>query len=270
MQKWSKQNADGTVLFTHGHGEHSECYHRLISEFDKSSTTNWNFIGWDLRGHGKSDGPRGYAKDFTQYVLDYDVFLEKTLGLKEVNDKPVILLAHSMGGLIQTSGLIEKNYPAHFPIIKAQVLSSPFFGLAFEVSKWKDSGADLMNILLPKLTLGNELGNDQLTRDESIIREYELDPYRHSRMSPGVYIGFKKEFPKVLARASEITLPTYLHISDHDPVVSSEAALKIFDAFSSEVKGLKIIEGGRHELYNDIVRTEVIKDVIHFMDNFKK
>lgn len=269
MQKWSKNNSAGTILFTHGHGEHSECYHRLISEFENSDTI-WNFIGWDLRGHGKSAGQRGYAKNFNEYILDYDVFLNKALNLSDVKDKPVILLSHSMGGLIQTCALLENNYPKNFPNIKAQVLSSPFFGLAFEVSKWKDASADLINNFLPKLTLSNELNNDQLTRDLAVIKEYELDTYRHSRMSPGVYLGFKAEFPKVLQAASEINLPTYMHISDKDPVVSSEVALKVFDLFSSTAKGLKIVEGGRHELYNDIIRTEVITDVIHFVNNYKK
>lgn len=269
MQKWSKDNSAGTILFTHGHGEHSDCYHRLISEFENSETT-WNFIGWDLRGHGKSAGQRGYAKNFNEYVLDYDVFLNIVLNLPDVKDKPVILLAHSMGGLIQTAGLIEYKYPKTFPIIKAQVLSSPFFGLAFEVSKWKDASADLINNFFPKLTLNNELNNDQLSRDPAVIKEYELDTYRHSRMSPGVYIGFKQEFPKILNTASEINLPTYMHISDKDPVVSSEEALKVFDLLSSSVKGLKIVEGGRHELYNDSVRTEVIQEVIHFVNKYKK
>jgi len=78
LQTWSTPEAIGTVLFTHGHGEHSECYHRLITGLDQiKDAKKWNFIGWDLRGHGKSDGLRGYAKDFNEYVLDYDLFFNE-------------------------------------------------------------------------------------------------------------------------------------------------------------------------------------------------
>ena len=266
MQKWSAQNAVGTILITHGHGEHSDCYHRLISEFD---STQWNFIGWDLRGHGKSAGARGYAVDFSEYIQDYDIFIKNCLGFSDVNTKPVILLGHSMGGLIQTSALIDKKYPQTYPNIKAQVLSSPLFGVAFEVPKWKDQGANFINSFLPKLTLGNDVNNEQLTRDPAVIREYESDTYRHHRMSPGVYLGMKREFLTVLEQASKITLPTYMHISDHDPVVSSQAALKMFDGFSSEKKGLNIVQGGKHELYNDTIRKDVIADVIHFAEQYK-
>ena len=126
MQKWSTKNSVGTILITHGHGEHSDCYHRLISEFEQ---TNWNFIGWDLRGHGKSAGPRGYAVDFSEYVLDYDIFLNKCLSFDDVKSKPVILLGHSMGALVQTSALLEKKYPQTYSNIKAQVLSYLMTGM---------------------------------------------------------------------------------------------------------------------------------------------
>jgi alpha-beta hydrolase superfamily lysophospholipase len=266
MQKWTTKDAVGTILFTHGQGEHSECYHRLIDGF---SGSGWNFIGWDLRGHGRSDGLRGYAKDFNEYISDYEIFIEKTISLSDVSSKPVILLGHSMGGLIQTCGLLEKQLTEKYKNISAQILSSPLFGVSVEVPAWKDAGAGFLNTLLPKFTLGNEIKNNQLTRDLDVMREYEADTYRHGRISSGVYLGFKREFPMVMARASEIKLPSFLSISDNDPVVSSEAALKFFDLIDSPIKGLKIIEGGRHELYNDVNREEVIKAVVDFTEQFK-
>lgn len=267
MQKWSTPNAVGTILFTHGQAEHSDCYHRLIDGF---AGTGWNFIGWDLRGHGKSEGLRGYAKDFNEYVSDHSIFIDKCMGLAEVSAKPVILLGHSMGGLIQTCGLLENKYTQKYSEIRAQVLSSPFFGVAIEVPAWKDAGAGVLNSFLPKITLSNEIKNEQLTRDVAVMREYETDTYRHGRISSGVYLGFKREFPIVMSRAGEIKLPSFLSISDNDPVVSSEAALKFFDLIQSDIKGLKIVEGGRHELYNDVVRDEVIKAVVDFVEQFKK
>lgn len=266
LQKWSTKNAVGTILITHGQAEHSDCYHRLIDGFEGSG---WNFIGWDLRGHGKSDGLRGYAKDFTEYVSDYSIFIEKCLNLNEVKSKPVLLLGHSMGGLIQTCGLLENKYAEKYSDIKGQILSSPLFGVAIEVPQWKDAGAGFLNALLPKITLGNEIKNSQLTRDIEVMREYEQDTYRHGRISSGVYLGFKREFPVIMSKASEIKLPTFLSISDNDPVVSSEAAMKFFDLVDTNIKGLKIVEGGRHELYNDVNRAEVIKSVVDFAEQFK-
>lgn len=260
-QKWVQPNAKGTILFTHGQAEHSECYLRLIQAFENEA---WNFIGWDMRGHGKSAGIRGYAKDFKDYILDYQLFVKLCQALPEVKSKPVVLLGHSMGGLVQTSALLEN----HLTDITAQILSSPLFGVSVQVPAWKESGATLVNALLPKVTLGNEIKYTDLTRDLEIIKEYELDTYRHDKISAGVYLGMKREFEKILSRASEITLATALHISDHDPVVSSTAALKFFDHISSERKEIKIVEGGKHELYNDTCREDVFKFVIQFLKSY--
>ncbi|MBC7420488.1 MAG: lysophospholipase [Bdellovibrio sp.] len=261
LQKWIASNAKGTILFTHGQAEHSDCYQRFIDGLDNQK---WNFIGWDLRGHGRSDGIRGYAKDFNEYVFDFKIFIDLCLNFSEVKDKPVVLLAHSMGGLIQTCSLLENLTPN----ISAQVLSSPLFGVSVEVPAWKDAGAGIINAFLPKITMSNEINASQLTHDPEIIREYEQDTYRHNRISSGVYLGFKREFPKVLTRASEITLPTLLHVSDNDPVISSPSALKFFEELGSSQKTLKIIEDGKHELYNDTARKEVYKTVIDFLQTF--
>lgn len=265
MQRWTTPNAKGTILITHGQGEHSECYQRLVDALDGEG---WNFVAWDLRGHGKSEGIRGYAKDFDEYVLDYKEFLELCLGIHEIHNKPMVALAHSMGGLIQTCALSEKKVLQD--LITGQVLSSPLFGVAVEVPQWKDRGADLVKTFVPKLTLGNEIKNSMLTRDLEVIREYEQDTYRHHRISAGVYLGFKHEFARILSRASEVYIPTLLHISDSDPVVSSPSALKFFDALSSSNKTIKIFEGATHELYNDTVRQDVFKVVIHFLKQFIK
>ncbi|MBY0553848.1 lysophospholipase [bacterium] len=265
LQKWIAQNAKGTILITHGQAEHSDCYQRLVNALDGQG---WNFIAWDMRGHGKSEGLRGYAKDFDEYVLDYKIFLEKALELFEVHGKPVVLLAHSMGGLVQTCALAEKKVLS--TNIAGQILSSPMFGVAIEVPEWKDKGAGFINSILPKVTLSNEIKNEQLTRDLDVIREYEQDTYRHGRISAGAYLGFKREFPRVVSKAADIHIPTLMHISDKDPVVSSEAALKFFDGLASTNKSLKIVEGGKHELYNDTVRVEVFKVVIDYLKQFTK
>ncbi len=266
LQTWSRPDAVGTILFSHGQAEHSDCYLRLIAGLDKiKNTKKWNFIGWDMRGHGKSDGLRGYAKDFTEYVLDYDLFYKECLEINFVKNKKIVLLGHSMGALIQTCALAENKYSEINQHVVGQILSSPLFGVAVSVPQWKDLGANLMNHLIPKLTLGNELTNEMLTRDPEVIREYEKDTYRHNKISAGVYLGFKNEFLKMNETIQSISLQTLLLMSDSDPVNSSPDALKYFDALSSTQKSLKIFEGAKHELFNDTCRDEAYKTVSDFL-----
>lgn len=266
LQKWDVPNSCGTILITHGQAEHSDCYNRLIDAFQKSEHgKNWSFISWDMRGHGKSEGIRGYAKDVDEYVLDYHLFLDECSRIESVKNKPVLLLAHSMGALVQSCALREKRYDW----FKAQVLSSPLFGLSIPVPAWKSSSSEILNALLPKVTLGNEITNEQLTRDPDVIKEYEQDTYRHGKISTGVYLAFLREFERVVNTAGSITLPTLLHISDNDPVVSTAQAKVFFENLAATDKELKIYDGGKHELYNDIVREDVYKVVIDFCNRHK-
>jgi alpha-beta hydrolase superfamily lysophospholipase len=266
LQTWEHPDAVGTIFFTHGQAEHSDCYLRLIAGLDKiKDAAKWNFIGWDLRGHGKSDGLRGYAKDFNEYVLDYDFFYNKCLDIDFVKNKRIVLLGHSLGALIQTCALSEKKYSETNPFIAGQILSSPLFGLTVAVPQWKDVGAHFMNQILPKLTLGNELNNEMLTRDPEVIREYEKDTYRHNKISSGVFLGFKEQFLKLTETVQSIIIPTQLIMSDTDPVNSSPEALRIFDALASPQKSLKLFENAKHELLNDTCREEAYKSVSEFL-----
>lgn len=266
LQTWFHKDAIGTILFSHGQAEHSDCYHRLISGLEKIKTASlWNFVGWDMRGHGKSDGLRGYAKDFDEYVLDYDCFYKECLKIDFVKNNKIVLLGHSMGALVQTCALSEKEYPTHNPNIVGQILSSPLFGLAVTVPAWKDFGASFINELLPKVTMGNELTNEMLTRDPDVIREYEKDTYRHNKISAGVYLGIKRELARISTHAQMITLPTQLIMSDSDPVNSSPEALKFFDSIVSTQKSLKIFDSAKHELFNDTCRDDVYKIVSEYL-----
>jgi alpha-beta hydrolase superfamily lysophospholipase len=259
LQTWENPKAKATVLITHGQAEHSDAYLRLVDGL--SQHLDLNFIGWDLRGHGKSDGLRGYAADFDNYVLDYDCFVEEVMNLPLIKNKPIFVLGHSMGGLIQSCALVEKKYTQ----FAAQVLSSPLFGLELPVPVWKSSAADLVNRFIPKLTLGNEIKFDRLTRDLSVISEYEKDLYRHDKISTGVFLGIKREVDKIKSRGPDITLPTFLNISDHDPIISTKDALEFFESIGSLDKRLKMIEGAKHELYNDTCREEVFQAVAEFL-----
>lgn len=266
LQAWTHPEAQGTLVITHGQAEHSDCYLRTIEGLiHQKDLPRLNYVAWDLRGHGRSDGLRGYAKDIDDYILDAEIFFETIFKIPELVQKNIFLLAHSLGGLIQTCSVIEKKIPTHHNQIKGQILSSPFFDVAIPVPAWKDLGSEYVNKFIPKFTLGNEITNEMLTRDPEVIREYEKDTYRHNKISAGVYLSCKRDFKKCLSRAGEVEIPTFMMISDNDPIVSSPAAMKVFDGFSSKDKELKLFENGKHELLNDICRKEAYAAVSQFI-----
>ncbi|KHD89565.1 MAG: hypothetical protein OM95_03005 [Bdellovibrio sp. ArHS] len=261
FQIWDNPNARGTVIINHGQGEHSESYHRLIKAFENDQ---WSFYGWDLRGHGRSEGRRGYVAQFDDYCKDYKIFLDMVLKEDKVKKGPVILFCHSMGALIELKTLLRN------PDLRCDgiVVSSPLLGVSVPVPTYKSKGAVLLNTLLPTITMGNELTNDMLTRDPDVIREFEQDALRHNRISPGAFLGFLESFEYVRPRANEIKKPALFVIAENDPVVSSLEAKKFYDKLGSQKKDIYIYPEAKHEVVNDIMRTTVFADIKKFLDGF--
>jgi alpha-beta hydrolase superfamily lysophospholipase len=261
FQIWDNPKAKGTVIITHGHGEHSEWYSNLINYFSDDA---WTFYGWDLRGHGRSEGRRGYAPEFDDYCRDYELFLNMVMKEEKVRKGPVILLCHSMGGLIQLKSLIRH------PEIEcaAIVVSSPLLGLSMPVPAWKAKGAGLLNAVAPQVTLGNEISNEMLSRDIDVLRQYEQDPLRHTRMSPGVFLGMLASCDYCNLRANEIKKPALFVLPEKDPVCNTPIARSFFDKMSSKQKEIYLYPDARHELFNDLNRNTVFADVKKFIDSF--
>lgn len=257
-QFWTHKNPKANLIITHGHGEHSECYSRVVNAL---SDLPLRIFAWDLRGHGRSDGLRGYAKDFEDYNRDFEAMMMHFQREYQILQKPLFMLAHSMGGLIQLKALSEN---IHWPVT-AQVLSSPMMGISVQVPLYKDFAAVALRVVLPKVTLGNELVYDNLSRDPEIWKEFDRDVLRHAQMSSGVYLGSLAAMELVRAKAQRIQMPTLMQVAKQDPVVSTEKNLALFKKLGAKEKVLKVYEDRRHEIYNDLGREEVLGDLHDFI-----
>lgn len=249
----------GSLIITHGQAEHSDCYERLA---DGLKDLPWTIYAWDFRGHGRSDGQRGFAKDFQDYVRDFESFLLHIEKEHQVKLSNSVFLAHSMGALIQTCYLLKKSSQK---IAKAQILSNPMWGLAVEVPIIKDLAAFAVFKLLPQVTLNNEIDWSALTSDPAVIESYKKDVLRHDRISAGVYLGSIIAMENLKAEISKIQIPTLLQIAPNDPVCDAKKAEEFFNKISTDKKILKKYNNSKHEIYNDIERDQVIADLREYL-----
>lgn len=263
FQIWANPQAKGTIIINHGQGEHSDSYQRLVDYFKNDS---WTFYAWDMRGHGRSDGKRGFVEKFDDYCHDYESFVEKVLADQKRPAGPVILLCHSMGGLVQLKSLVKN--PSWISKIAGQVLSAPLLGLALPVPKFKSEGARLLNQILPTVTLYNEIKNEMLTRDLDVIREFEQDSLRHNRISSGAFLGILSTYNEVQTQAAKISMPTLLVVAEIDPIVSTPAARTFYTHLASTRKEIYVYPNAKHELINDTVRSTVFQDIKKYLDSF--
>lgn len=249
----------GLLCITHGQGEYTGSYHRLIRALEP---LNLRILLWDMYGHGKSQGKRGTVPDVEVFVEDQARFLDLA-ETHAVTNGPIFYLGHSLGGLVLTECLLKNE--SFKP--QAVVLSSPFFGLGLEVPLIKDLAALAMGKLFPSITMGNEISDSNLTRDPDVLEEYSKDMFRHHRISPIVYLGALTAQRYVMNRAAHFKHPLLMQIPEKDLVVSSEKNKIFFEHCRSKLKELKVYPGRKHEIYNDLEREEVFADLIHFLSN---
>ena len=119
-QSWIPDGAPVAVLLVvHGLAEHSGRYTNPVNYFVPKGYAVYSF---DLAGHGKSDGKRGYVERFTNYVDDvktyYDIVKQHNKGTK------IFLVGHSMGGTIATAYAIKHQDELNGLILSGAVLKA--------------------------------------------------------------------------------------------------------------------------------------------------
>lgn len=256
FQTWQGQaEPRADLVITHGHGEHSECYHSMVEDLADLPIKFW---AWDLRGHGRSQGPRGACRDFYLYTQDFEIFLRKQiLPLK----RPLILFAHSMGCLIQLKSLLGEPDFQNLP----QILSAPFLGISMEIPTWKKSISRWFYELLPEFTLDNGIPYEDLSSDPKVLKAYRKDPYRHQKMSAGAFEPSLRYAEQVINSAKVYRGPILCLISDSDPVVSTPKAIEFMEKVGSTEKKLALFPGRKHEVLNDIGRKEPLEAIREFL-----
>ena len=260
-QTWAAAGSSrGTLVITHGISEHSEAYNHTAMSL---ASSGWSVCAWDLRGHGRSDGKRGYVRDFHDYALDLG-FLLRFLKANGKIEGALALIGHSMGGLVTLRHLIDEE--AQSPLPTALVLSSPLLGVALEVPAVKDLAARVLNRFAPSVTLFNEIHYEDLTRDTEMLKSYEIDPLRHDKISSGVYLGMMENMELVKQNASRLRLPTLIQAAGKEKIVSLPAIQEFFPKLGSIDKKLIVYEESYHEIYNDLDREKVLKDLNAFLD----
>lgn len=261
-QSWTDPNAAkkrGTLVITHGISEHSECYAKTA---ERLTQFGWSIFAWDLRGHGRSEGKRGYVRDFDDFARDLDTFL-KFLNEKKRLDGAFALIGHSLGGLITLRHVLTAD--SHSPKPTAIALSSPALGLALRVPPVKEIAARALNRILPSLTLYNEIRFEDLSRDPEQVKSYKLDPLRHEKISPALYLGMLDTMDFVKAQSVRLKLPILIQAAGVERIVSLDAIKEFYSTVGSENKKLIVYEESYHEIYNDLDREKVIQDLSEFL-----
>lgn len=231
----------GLVLLVHGLGEHAGRYNALAQRLN-----DWGFTvrGYDQYGHGESGGARGALPTPTRLLDDLADIIDTTR-LRMDTGVPLILLGHSMGGIV-TAGLVAQNTRP----VEALVLSSPALDPGFNLLQ-KLLLATLPR-LVPNLTLNNGLDAAHISHDADVVQAYRRDPLVHDRVSARMARFIADAGAAAIASAPQWKIPTLLLYAGDDRLVSPAGSRAFASAAPKAVVTAKCFDGQFHELFHEL------------------
>ena len=239
------------LLLTHGLGEHSDVYKPFITFLTQRLPLSVNT--WDLYGHGRSTGQRGYVGDIDWFLQDLKIVVD------QLDPKvPIITLSHSLGGLIVFNAEQKTDIFEDFDH-RLSVYSNPCLGLKIKPPSWKEQGAHFLKVLAPRLTLSNEIKPEDLSLDPNYIEEHKKDSLKHTKVSPRLFIGMQKWMAE--GEAHTQNPPTATILSVKDPICDYTRSQLLL----SKGKSL-LFDKSMHEILNDTEKDKAYHQILEWID----
>jgi alpha-beta hydrolase superfamily lysophospholipase len=235
------------VLLAHGYGEHVGRYEHVAAALVANGAAVYAV---DHVGHGKSEGERVLIADFERVVDD----LHEVDGRARAEHPglPVVLLGHSMGGLIAA------RYAQRYgDSLSALVLSGPLVG------EWGAAGALLA---LPELP-DDPLDITTLSRDPAVGAAYAEDPLVwHGPFKRTTLEAIERGLAAVRSGPALGSLPVLWAHGEADPLVPVDGSRSGVEQLSGGRHVERLYPGARHEVFNETNADEVLADVTSFID----
>jgi len=232
--------ARAVVVLVHGLGEHAGRYHALAERLH-----GWGFAVWahDHHGHGASSGARGGLPSELRLVDDLALVIDDARAANP--GLPLVLLGHSLGGLVAASLVARGVRP-----VDGLVLSSPGFDPG--LSGFQKLLLAVLPRIAPNLSVGNGLDDDFLSHDRAVVQAYRDDPLTHDRIGSRLARFLAYEGETVLRQAPRWPVPTLLLYAGDDRLVKPAASRAFAQAASVsgqvEAHGFETLY---HELFNE-------------------
>ena len=283
---------DGKVTavlqIVHGMQEYIERY----SEFAEYLTEkSFAVYGHDHIGHGQSvDDTKGRGImhcNKPDDIMIEDMFTNYRTARDEYPDKPYFILGHSMGSYllrkylsVKASALSDVNgaiimgtgSESSLAIAGGMVLCRLIMAV-----KGKDAPSDFIHGIMFGKSYeasgegGDEISNSWLSKNEENVREFMK--YDGGQFSLNGYMVLLRStfFDNRMSniRRMNLSIPVIFVSGDQDPVggmgIGVKAAYEKFKAAGVRDLSIKLYEGDRHEILNELDRDKVYSDLYEWM-----
>ncbi len=286
LRKWLPEgDPRGIIQIAHGMTEHAGVYTDFIAALLEAG---YGVYAHDHKGHGKTvkrEEDYGHFEPnvgWSKAVSDV-IFVSETI--RKEQTCPLFLLGHSMGSFlsrraVQLKGELYDGFLISGTGGNPGLLGS--IGHKVATIEMKLRGEKTKSPMLNFLSFGNFNSHfkpnrtkfDWLSSDNNQVDKYIADPlcgficttsFYRELFSGVLEVNKLEEFKK-----TPKNLPIHIFSGDRDPVGDMGKGVKeVYENYKKcDVKDvtLRLYENGRHEMFHEVNRDEVFKDLILWLD----
>ncbi len=255
LRGWPARGAPrAVVVVCHGVNSHGGQHAWTAEQF---AARGLAVFALDLRGRGRSEGPRFYVEDVADYVADLRgavmIAKERHPGL------PVFVLGHSAGGVVACTYALDHQVEIDGLICESFAFQVPAPGFVLTAIKGLSHVAPHLGVLT--------LHMKDFTRDPAALAALEADPLTKGETLPAATVA-------ALVRADErlhdsfgqITLPVLILHGTADKATVCRGSEYFHAHAGAADKTLKLYEGHYHDLLNDIGKEGVLADIAGWIE----
>ncbi len=255
-QSWQPEEpSHAIVVLVHGLGAHSGVFQNVVEYLVPQG---YEVYALDLRGHGHSEGQRGYINSWKEFREDIRSLLQQIRLQRSCC--PYILWGHSLGGTIVL------DYALHFPEdIQGVIVTAPALGKV-SISPFKLLIGRLLSQVLPHFSLKLGIPHDASSHIPEALLAYEQDPLRHEYGSARLATEFFGAVDWIYSHAAELNIPLLVMHGSADRVILPEGSRAFFQRVVFPDKEHREYPNGYHDLYVDTDYRKVFTDLEIWLD----
>jgi alpha-beta hydrolase superfamily lysophospholipase len=245
--------ARGTVFLLHGYFDHTGTFNNLIRI---CLNRHFAVAAFDLPGHGLSTGERSSIKDFNDYVMVLDDFIQLC---QYRLPQPYHLIGHSTGAAIAYEYLYDSRN--RNPLFQKAIFLAPLVRHAF----WTSSRISYVLAKpfvkdLPRKFYKN-------SSDPVFLERVQRDPLQGNRI-PIVWLDALYTWNRRVQHYEILSTPPLLVIQGtRDGVVDWQYNIEFLQQKFDTIH-IKWIKDAKHQLLNEIppLQSEVLKSITTFLE----
>lgn len=257
FRRWWRPAAPRLALVNvHGLGDHSGLYPMLPERLVPAGISVHML---DLRGHGRSDGPRAYVERWDEFRADLDSF--HALVRREEPGVPTVVVGNSLGGLIVLEWVLTARPPvagvvAVAPAIGDLAVPMPLLLLARALSS-----------VWPRFTLRTGLDLAGISRDPAALQAILADPLFHRVGTARLATEVEGAIARVRRLAPTLASPALLLHGTADRMVPPAGSRAFAAAAPAGLVTHIEYPGAYHALFADLDAPRVLADLLRWADS---